>query len=180
MIKNTMYYIYICTYMFICIYIYIYMCVNILTAYFTHTHISHLSLLYAFSQCCVLTHTQAGKSYAELYELVHFVCVIIYIYVWIVCRVVSVVAIYTANILPAYCTPTSTHIFIIILLIMIYIYIQHTHTHTQAGKSYAELYELVQYAGNILPRLYLLITVGSVYVKSKEVCAVCMYMYIYI
>ena len=32
----------------------------------------------------------------------------------------------------------------------------------------AELYELVQYAGNIVPRLYLLITVGSVYIKSKE------------
>jgi len=32
----------------------------------------------------------------------------------------------------------------------------------------AELYELVQYAGNILPRLYLLITVGSVYIRSKE------------
>ena len=31
-----------------------------------------------------------------------------------------------------------------------------------------ELYELVQHAGNILPRLYLLITVGSVYIKSKE------------
>lgn len=32
----------------------------------------------------------------------------------------------------------------------------------------AELYELVQYAGNILPRLYLLVTVGSAYVKLKE------------
>lgn len=36
------------------------------------------------------------------------------------------------------------------------------------GKKMAELYELVQYAGNILPRLYLLATVGSVYVKLKE------------
>jgi vacuolar protein sorting-associated protein 35 len=36
------------------------------------------------------------------------------------------------------------------------------------GKKISELYELVQYAGNILPRLYLLITVGSVYIKSKE------------
>lgn len=27
----------------------------------------------------------------------------------------------------------------------------------------------MQYAGNIVPRLYLLITVGSVYVKAKEV-----------
>ncbi|KAH9759183.1 vacuolar protein sorting-associated protein 35B [Citrus sinensis] len=31
-----------------------------------------------------------------------------------------------------------------------------------------DLYELVQHAGNILPRLYLLCTVGSVYIKSKE------------
>ena len=36
------------------------------------------------------------------------------------------------------------------------------------GRRMLELYELVQHAGNILPRLYLLITVGSVYVKSKE------------
>ncbi|XP_042420145.1 vacuolar protein sorting-associated protein 35B-like [Zingiber officinale] len=34
--------------------------------------------------------------------------------------------------------------------------------------SVMELYELVQHAGNILPRLYLLCTVGSVYIKSKE------------
>jgi vacuolar protein sorting-associated protein 35 len=33
-----------------------------------------------------------------------------------------------------------------------------------------DLYELVQYAGNIVPRLYLLITVGAVYVKTKQVC----------
>lgn len=39
------------------------------------------------------------------------------------------------------------------------------------GKKMSELYELVQYAGNILPRLYLLITVGSVYIKSKEASA---------
>ena len=31
-----------------------------------------------------------------------------------------------------------------------------------------ELYELVQHAGNIVPRLFLLITVGSVYIKSRE------------
>ncbi|KAJ8764256.1 hypothetical protein K2173_005996 [Erythroxylum novogranatense] len=36
------------------------------------------------------------------------------------------------------------------------------------GCSIVELYELVQHAGNILPRLYLLCTVGSVYIKSKE------------
>nr|XP_016497860.1 PREDICTED: vacuolar protein sorting-associated protein 35B-like [Nicotiana tabacum] len=36
------------------------------------------------------------------------------------------------------------------------------------GCSVINLYELVQHAGNILPRLYLLCTVGSVYIKSKE------------
>uniref|UniRef100_A0AC35TY82 Vacuolar protein sorting-associated protein 35 n=1 Tax=Rhabditophanes sp. KR3021 TaxID=114890 RepID=A0AC35TY82_9BILA len=34
------------------------------------------------------------------------------------------------------------------------------------GRSVGELYELVQYAGNIIPRLYLLITVGTVYMLS--------------
>uniref|UniRef100_A0A1L8DVU9 Vacuolar protein sorting-associated protein 35 n=1 Tax=Nyssomyia neivai TaxID=330878 RepID=A0A1L8DVU9_9DIPT len=34
------------------------------------------------------------------------------------------------------------------------------------GRKVADLYELVQYAGNIVPRLYLLITVGLVYIKS--------------
>uniref|UniRef100_A0A2N9FFF9 Vacuolar protein sorting-associated protein 35 n=1 Tax=Fagus sylvatica TaxID=28930 RepID=A0A2N9FFF9_FAGSY len=36
------------------------------------------------------------------------------------------------------------------------------------GVSIVDLYELVQHAGNILPRMYLLCTVGSVYMKSKE------------
>ncbi|XP_073021908.1 vacuolar protein sorting-associated protein 35B-like [Primulina eburnea] len=36
------------------------------------------------------------------------------------------------------------------------------------GCSVVDLYELVQHAGNILPRLYLLCTVGSVYIKSKQ------------
>ncbi|KAG9146532.1 hypothetical protein Leryth_022593 [Lithospermum erythrorhizon] len=35
------------------------------------------------------------------------------------------------------------------------------------GCSVIDLYELVQHAGNVLPRLYLLCTVGSVYIKSK-------------
>lgn len=39
------------------------------------------------------------------------------------------------------------------------------------GVSVADLYELVQHAGNVLPRLYLLCTVGSVYIKSREVPA---------
>ncbi|PWZ57139.1 Vacuolar protein sorting-associated protein 35B [Zea mays] len=34
--------------------------------------------------------------------------------------------------------------------------------------SVVDMYELVQHAGNVLPRLYLLCTVGSVYIKSKE------------
>lgn len=39
---------------------------------------------------------------------------------------------------------------------------------TTRGCSIVQLYELVQHAGNILPRLYLLCTVGSVYIKTKE------------
>jgi vacuolar protein sorting-associated protein 35 len=35
----------------------------------------------------------------------------------------------------------------------------------------SQLYELVQHAGNVLPRLYLLLTVGSVYIVSKEAAA---------
>lgn len=37
----------------------------------------------------------------------------------------------------------------------------------QKGRKVLDLYELVQYAGNILPRLYLLITVGLVYIKTN-------------
>lgn len=36
------------------------------------------------------------------------------------------------------------------------------------GRKMADLYESVQHAGNIIPRLYLLITVGSAYVKTGE------------
>src|SRR5206468_6393412 len=32
----------------------------------------------------------------------------------------------------------------------------------------ADLYELVQYAGNIIPRLYLMITVGTVYMAVED------------
>ncbi|KFM75387.1 Vacuolar protein sorting-associated protein 35, partial [Stegodyphus mimosarum] len=38
----------------------------------------------------------------------------------------------------------------------------------QKGRRVADLYELVQYAGNIIPRLYLLITVGLIYMKTNE------------
>ncbi len=41
--------------------------------------------------------------------------------------------------------------------------------HVQQRHHLSDLYELVQYAGNIVPRLYLMITVGSVYLRvSKE------------
>ncbi len=40
--------------------------------------------------------------------------------------------------------------------------------HTQGKHHLADLYELVQYAGNIVPRLYLMITVGSVYMSIPE------------
>ena len=32
----------------------------------------------------------------------------------------------------------------------------------------SELYERVQYAGNVLPRLYLMATAATVYIKSKQ------------
>uniref|UniRef100_A0A915CXI2 Vacuolar protein sorting-associated protein 35 n=1 Tax=Ditylenchus dipsaci TaxID=166011 RepID=A0A915CXI2_9BILA len=38
----------------------------------------------------------------------------------------------------------------------------------KSSRKVAELYETVQYTGNIIPRLYLLITVGVVYIKSGE------------
>jgi vacuolar protein sorting-associated protein 35 len=39
----------------------------------------------------------------------------------------------------------------------------------QSGKHHlADLYELVQYAGNIVPRLYLMITVGAVYMSIPD------------
>lgn len=37
----------------------------------------------------------------------------------------------------------------------------------EKGRKVPDLYELVQYAGNIVPRLYLLITVGLVYIKTN-------------
>ena len=39
----------------------------------------------------------------------------------------------------------------------------------EKGRPVKDLYELVQYAGNIVPRLYLLVTVGSVYIHTKQV-----------
>lgn len=50
--------------------------------------------------------------------------------------------------------------------------LQHLETHLtddyEKGRKVADLYELVQYAGNVIPRLYLLVTVGVVYIKSGE------------
>ncbi|KAF7304622.1 Vacuolar protein sorting-associated protein 35 [Mycena kentingensis (nom. inval.)] len=40
--------------------------------------------------------------------------------------------------------------------------------HTQSRHHLADLYELVQYAGNIIPRLYLMITVGAVYMSVPD------------
>ncbi|KAI8469398.1 MAG: vacuolar protein sorting-associated protein 35 [Monoraphidium minutum] len=39
--------------------------------------------------------------------------------------------------------------------------------HTK-GRTYAELYELVQHAGNVLPRLYLMVAVGCLFIRSGE------------
>ena len=36
------------------------------------------------------------------------------------------------------------------------------------ARSFADLYELVQHAGNVLPRLYLLCTVGACYIRSRQ------------
>ena len=36
------------------------------------------------------------------------------------------------------------------------------------GRKISDLYESVQHAANILPRIYLLVTVGGAYIKSKE------------
>ncbi|CAI5710611.1 unnamed protein product [Peronospora destructor] len=38
----------------------------------------------------------------------------------------------------------------------------------QSGASMRMLYERVQSSGNVLPRLYLLVTVGAIYIKSRE------------
>ena len=40
--------------------------------------------------------------------------------------------------------------------------------HTAGRHHLADLYELVQYAGNIVPRLYLMISVGSVYMSIPD------------
>ncbi|VDK67338.1 unnamed protein product [Litomosoides sigmodontis] len=50
--------------------------------------------------------------------------------------------------------------------------LQHLETHLaedyEKGRKVADLYELVQYAGNVIPRLYLLVTVGVVYIRLGE------------
>ena len=38
----------------------------------------------------------------------------------------------------------------------------------KSGRKMSDLYESVQHAAHIIPRLYLLITVGSAYIKTKE------------
>eukprot|EP01132_Coremiostelium_polycephalum_P005687 gene5687-7077_t len=57
------------------------------------------------------------------------------------------------------------------LYLVAFDYLQHLNTYLyeeKHGKRMIELYEVVQHAGNVLPRLYLLITVGSVYIKTKQ------------
>jgi len=57
------------------------------------------------------------------------------------------------------------------LYLVAFDYLQHLNTYLyeeKHGKKMIELYEVVQHAGNVLPRLYLLITVGSVYIKTKQ------------
>uniref|UniRef100_A0A914H1W4 Vacuolar protein sorting-associated protein 35 n=1 Tax=Globodera rostochiensis TaxID=31243 RepID=A0A914H1W4_GLORO len=48
------------------------------------------------------------------------------------------------------------------------IYLNDRYLGEERKYSVAELYETVQYTGNIIPRLYLLITVGITYIKSGE------------
>ncbi|KAI9483790.1 MAG: vacuolar protein sorting-associated protein 35 [Benjaminiella poitrasii] len=43
-----------------------------------------------------------------------------------------------------------------------------TEAHTSGRHHLADLYELVQYAGNIVPRLYLMITVGAAYMSMSD------------
>lgn len=43
-----------------------------------------------------------------------------------------------------------------------------TEAHQSGRHHLADLYELVQYAGNIVPRLYLMITVGSAYMGMPD------------
>ncbi len=45
---------------------------------------------------------------------------------------------------------------------------QHFIDEHKRGRKMADLYESVQHAGSVIPRLYLLITVGAAYVKTKE------------
>ena len=45
---------------------------------------------------------------------------------------------------------------------------QHFIDEHKRGRKMADLYESVQHAGSVIPRLYLLITVGAAYVRTKE------------
>ncbi|KAI6188356.1 Vacuolar protein sorting-associated protein 35 [Aphelenchoides besseyi] len=47
-------------------------------------------------------------------------------------------------------------------------FLEEEYLNGDSTKKVAELYEFVQFAGSIVPRLYLMITVGIVYIKSKE------------
>ena len=62
------------------------------------------------------------------------------------------------------CLSTDMAVFDTLRYLSNYLY----EAHTQSRHHLADLYELVQYAGNIVPRLYLMITVGSVYMSIPE------------
>mgnify|MGYP000954941700 FL=1 len=48
---------------------------------------------------------------------------------------------------------------------------KHFREEYRRGRKLPHLYESVQHANNVLPRMYLLITVGSVYIASKDIPA---------
>lgn len=69
------------------------------------------------------------------------------------------------------CSDESISLFFILLDMSITDELRHLESYLldefEKGRKVPDLYELVQYAGNIVPRLYLLITVGLVYIKSN-------------
>ena len=79
---------------------------------------------------------------------------------------------FSSNMICELRTSTLTPRFYYELYMLIFQELQHLASFfsdkTRHGKKLTELYESVQHAGNILPRLYLLITVGVAYIQSKE------------
>lgn len=74
----------------------------------------------------------------------------------------------TSSLLPKYYYELYMALFDELRYLSTYLY----DAHTSKSHHLSDLYELVQYATPILPRLYLMITVGSVYMRvSKETYA---------